>query len=1066
MPPKKRHRPDLDIYYAAQEASMPDILHRHVSFETSAGGPSHNRTSINVPGVVPVHSEMSNTLIYNLDDEIYTFAEDGFNVEGIKFNDDDEDKEDDEYPYNWMDPNFVQGHVRENAADIGNASEKDAGEKQHKRKPRLPTDIPLHHFVPKIDLFLQEMLRLEARHNFSPECSKCGIGGTILYRCTDCMDTHQLCVQCTVQSHASSPLHCVQEWAGTYWRNTYLKKLGLRIQLNHASGQQCLKPVKANDDSFIIIDTSGIHHVGVNFCDCHRVIPHSIQLLRAGFYPATTKNPRTAATFRVLNHFHILSFMSKISGFEFYAALSRLIDNTGTSPPPYRYVAFMRMVREWRHLTLLKRFGRGHDPSGVRGTKKGECAVICPACPQPGRNLPLDWEDAPVWVQWLYTLFLAIDANFRLKRLDVSNDIRDPGLNHGYAYFVEEKAFKKYLREYDDRLPVEPDSTCNNYDAMKSANSRGGKGLASSGAGTVDCSRHDMKRPVSVGDLQKGERYLNMDYFYLSSLRQNAPQRILTSFDIVCQWTIYLALRCSIYPPNLLHAFTITYLIPKFHLRAHQASCQADFSFNYTPNVGRTDGEAPERGWAAMNPVANSTKEMGPGSRRDTLDDHFGDLNWRKVTGMGATLLRRATEAAQERGNQVTAFMEFDASLPEVTTTQWTKMVQAWENDKAQLNPFKCTERRITEHAVRLELARDDASSMRSSSQVVHENMPPSLLLAQGLELEDQQRRLRIDAKALGSHSTDLQITKVIERANRLKRQIDAWSMVQLLYMPAISSLRVVDNDTDTLTAAINGKLHLPSQILDKISVPTDIMELEWRLRFAQAHDALHDIRRLLLVRSQMLAAKDRFSRGQGQVTRSRNLIIGVQARIDAHVLNYHDFRTALICLAQPLGKVGWDRELQVLHKEDIQGLSARESGRSEGRMNMSWIWRTAEGGEDFNVEGPRMQEALRIEWCRARARAHRWQEECLLLQEEMRRVKEYFSWEERLWIERAAMVTPGADPLVAEGQRAYAFRQAMVRSQLRSHCEELWKDVPEQMLKGPGLPEGPEGQIYVIECH
>ncbi|KAF9456838.1 hypothetical protein BDZ94DRAFT_1176782, partial [Collybia nuda] len=506
------------------------------------------------------------------------------------------------------------------------------------------------------------------------------------------------------------------------------------------------------------------------------------------------------------------------------------------------------------------------------------------------------------------------------------------------------------------------------------------------------------------------------------------------SFNIVCQWIIYLALRCSIYPPNLLHALTITYLIPKFHLHPHQVSCQADFSFNYTPNVGQSDGEAPERGWAAMNPVANSTKEMGPGLRRDTLDDHFGDLNWRKVISMGATLLRRAMEAVQECGDKVTAFIKFNASLLQVTTTQWTKMVQAWENDKTQPNPFKCTERRITEHTVCLELARDDASSIRSSSQVVHENMPPSLLLTQGLELEDQQRRLRIDAKALGSHSTDLQITKVIERANRLKRQIDAWSAVQLLYMPAISSLRVVDNETDTLTGAVNEKLHLPSQVLDKISVPMDIMELEWRLRFAQAHDALHDIRRLLLVRSQMLSAKDRFSRGQGQVTRSRNLIIGVQAQIDAHVLRYHDFRIALISLARPLGKVGWDRELQVLHKEDIQGLSAREGGHSESRMNMSWIWRSTEGSEDFNVEGPRMQEALRIEWCRARARAHRWQEECLLLQEEMRRVKEYFAWEEQLWIGRAVMVVPGVDPLVAEGQRAYAFRQAMVRSELRSH--------------------------------
>jgi hypothetical protein len=57
---------------------------------------------------------------------------------------------------------------------------------------------------------------------------------------------------------------------------------------------------------------------------------------------------------------------------------------------------------------------------------------------------------------------------------------------------------------------------------------------------------------------------------------------------------------------------------------------QVRFSFNYTSLVGRTDGEAPERGWAAANAVSASTREMGPGSRRDTLDDIFADWNHRK----------------------------------------------------------------------------------------------------------------------------------------------------------------------------------------------------------------------------------------------------------------------------------------------------------------------------------------------------------------------------------------------------------------------------------------------------
>jgi hypothetical protein len=36
-----------------------------------------------------------------------------------------------------------------------------------------------------------------------------------------------------------------------------------------------------------------------------------------------------------------------------------------------------------------------------------------------------------------------------------------------------------------------------------------------------------------------------------------------------------------------------------------------------------------------MNTLGSSMKEIGPGSRRDTLDDHFGDMNWKKVCGLG-----------------------------------------------------------------------------------------------------------------------------------------------------------------------------------------------------------------------------------------------------------------------------------------------------------------------------------------------------------------------------------------------------------------------------------------------
>jgi hypothetical protein len=79
----------------------------------------------------------------------------------------------------------------------------------------------------------------------------------------------------------------------------------------------------------------------------------------------------------------------------------------------------------------------------------------------------------------------------------------------------------------------------------------------------------------------------------------------------------------------------LRFAIPKFHIAAHGSTCQSSFSLNYQQYMARTDGEDPERWWAHINPVSMSTREMGPGARLDTLDDHAAAWNWRKITGLG-----------------------------------------------------------------------------------------------------------------------------------------------------------------------------------------------------------------------------------------------------------------------------------------------------------------------------------------------------------------------------------------------------------------------------------------------
>jgi hypothetical protein len=53
----------------------------------------------------------------------------------------------------------------------------------------------------------------------------------------------------------------------------------------------------------------------------------------------------------------------------------------------------MTTSREWHDLLLRKRFGFGHDLDS--DPRDGDMALFCPACPQPGINIPSNISKHP-----------------------------------------------------------------------------------------------------------------------------------------------------------------------------------------------------------------------------------------------------------------------------------------------------------------------------------------------------------------------------------------------------------------------------------------------------------------------------------------------------------------------------------------------------------------------------------------------------------------------------------------------------------------------------------------------
>ncbi|EMD32328.1 hypothetical protein CERSUDRAFT_68683 [Gelatoporia subvermispora B] len=883
-------------------------------------------------------------------------------------------------------------------ADLG-------GDPNLPRRPR-PGDHPLQGWLRNIDRWLAELLRLEGRGDHTKDvCPRCNLHPAE-FRCQDCTDLSLHCRLCTVELHDQMPLHRICQWVFRHFVKVTLKSLGLRVQLGHPPGSKCISPSRAHNDDFTVIDSSGIHPVGLDFCGCGRAHSHSIQLLRFRWFPATSSNPRSAATFRVLETFQLLSLQSKISGWEFYQTLEHITDNTGSSDVKDRYAAFMRIVREWHHLRMLKRSGRGHDPSGVKATGLGDCTVLCPACPHPGKNLPDDWEKAPPNKSWMYQLFVAMDANFRLRRKAVSSDEKDPGLNHGYAYFVEETAYKKHLAVYSD-LVTEDKSSCSDHDAIKLAQRKGANDIASTGVGTVECARHDMKRPCSVGDLQKGERYVNMDYLFKSSLGHHSMPSMVASYDIACQWSRNLYSRFT-------NPVQFRFLVPKFHLPAHQESCQNEYSFKLTPHVANTDAESPERGWAFIDPLVSSTREMGPGSRRDTLDDAFSFYNWMKICRLPLSLLRKIKEAVRQRYAQTDDFEEFSAALPPALVSSWTKDVKAWEADPSKPNPFVAAQKRLSIATVRRQLAEEEQKGSTSKdSPSIEAKISPSRLISVGFELEELQ--------------------------------LDAWAQFQEVYMPTAVLLRAKEKHQPE--SPENACLYLPSQIPLGEKCDADLVRFEWRLRYAQASETLDYLRDHLRLRASIRKLKDRFARGVRTVTRALAVVASVEQKIKSDSQRYRASRTALAALAACLtDKAGWDTHFRVLLDEHVREMHEDPDAPTDSRRTLSWIWRMPGVSGPDDASG--IQEALRIEWCKSRARAHRWSEECDLLQEEMRRVTAFHEWQAGWWIDRAGVCVTleqqreEEQDSYIEGSEAYARRQSRIRCQLQAKCTESWKSV------------------------
>ncbi|KAF7308965.1 CxC2 domain-containing protein [Mycena kentingensis (nom. inval.)] len=837
----------------------------------------------------------------------------------------------------------------------------------------------------------------------------------------ECFNAPLTCAKCCAKLHEYNPLHWVERWNGAYFTRTSLRACGLRIQLGHEDHTTCARPRRGRGD-FVVLHANGIHEVALDFCGCYhsKDVDHQ-QLLKAGYYPATLDAPRTCATFSCLDLFQALSLHGKTTAYDFYSTLEALTNAVGIKPPD-RYRVFLRVARQWRHLHLLKRAGRGHDKYGVVGTGQGELAIRCPACPRPGVNLPDNWAEASPEDRCLYTMVIALDACFRLKRRLFSSWARDPGLGTGWAYMVEARAYEEYIASVGDQKEVRfffaarvidersfQMSSCSGLAALDHANDKFSRGYAATGVAMGICARHEFVLPTAVADLQKGERYANIDWIFMSLLRHlMALSWIIVSYDIACQWSKNLKERLAALPPLVrLQAIqallaAMRFAIPKMHVKGHIMACQLVFAF-----------------WLIFG---TSTRVSGPGSRADQLDDHLGFWNWGKLIRIASLLRRRLNKARSELARQEADLSEFSKHQAD-DVEKWKADVDAFEADPSQPNPYVVEVVGMTEREVRNRFEEEEAVAEAAGRVRLHD-VGPAEFLELVLRVEQDQRRVHSLASLKRAKTT---ATKINLRRHcwRLNKSIVRIRVLQATYMPAaltyLNGLRI-SSETPAELVPILPPSALPESARSGGGCVEGLADLERDLRDAGCRSALAGLRNQLHIKARFLVYKKVHSRHQGANTRSRALVARNENKILLHSDKYQASRRALVALAGNRSEgLAWP----ALLKEDIRCMdgdggafepqearddvfvpsaSGPRTGNTtregETRRIVSWIWKfTESSGTDGELRA-----ALKVEWSKAYARTRRWREE------------------------RAGSVDVGAtDTALAEGLIAYAAKQADV---------------------------------------
>ncbi|KAI6110928.1 hypothetical protein EDD17DRAFT_1476239, partial [Pisolithus thermaeus] len=595
------------------------------------------------------------------------------------------------------------------------------------------------------------------------------------YRCLDCMHQPLLCTDCCHLMHAAHPFHRIQQWTGDFFKDSALHMTGHdgapcpSASANaQATTSKHTQPVGMDEGEWedidyislhlcppvcskylTVINVTGVHFMLVQVCQCVNAESYHMQLFHAKLYPSTFERPSTAFTFLVLDDFLRDNVECGTSGMNYYSKLHWVTSSVFPHLIADWYQELLQVAQQWHLLKLLKWSGFQDNKNG---STKGDLALFCAACPQPGINLSL----------WRYTRMVVMDGNFKVFMVG----------NLQYWEYIEATPHiteVSIMMGAGHGLTWAQKSACNNHKVISQASASHRK-LNSTGVGATACVQHGCFYLHSIVDFQKGERQLNMDYSLALSYNMNGIQNVICFYDINCtymknlqKWvdkTMFLEISPSL---------RIVAGIRMWHVHGHKKECYARYSPLFIKGPGWVDGEIIETLWSTLNIVSASTCGMTSLHHQELLDFQMNDSNFMKMIRMISSLSWKVKAAQVVVSLAQESFERLNQAVLSSQQKNWQREEEAalkeCIHNPSVMDIFEIQLTKApTVHGVELHLLQT------STSNGMHHGAASWLTC--GLVIEEVEIALAINQKAIGPNPSDLKQLVIAHHTDRVAADV------------------------------------------------------------------------------------------------------------------------------------------------------------------------------------------------------------------------------------------------------------------------------------------------------